>query len=178
MASGTPSIPPGKVARLASNLSELFLLDPSVVFLNHGSFGACPRPVFEDYQRWQLKLERQPVEFLDSRRGLGKNLSVMREAMAAEFGTSSENIAAVTNFVVTPLSFLSGTFYSVDSLPGVFWWVAHADPFFYMIDGFRYGFVGRADGALWLGVIVMAGVNAGLWWLALRMFKTGYKLKA
>ena len=82
---------------MASNLSELFLLDPSVVFLNHGSFGACPRPVFEDYQRWQLKLERQPVEFLDSRRGLGRNLSVMREAMAAEFGTSSENIAAVTN---------------------------------------------------------------------------------
>ncbi len=82
---------------MASNLSEFFLLDPDVVFLNHGSFGACPRPVFEDYQRWQLTLERQPVAFLDSRRGLAKNLGVMRQAMAAEFGTSSENIAAVTN---------------------------------------------------------------------------------
>jgi isopenicillin-N epimerase len=82
---------------LPTNLSEQFLLDPDVVFLNHGSFGACPRPVFEDYQRWQLTLERQPVAFLDSRRGLAKNLATMREAMAAEFGTTSENIAAVTN---------------------------------------------------------------------------------
>jgi isopenicillin-N epimerase len=55
---------------VSSNLAQQFLLDPEVLFLNHGSFGACPRPVFEDYQRWQLKLERQPVEFLDSRRGL------------------------------------------------------------------------------------------------------------
>ncbi|MBP2301737.1 ABC transporter permease [Azospirillum picis] len=89
-----------------------------------------------------------------------------------------DNIAAVTNFVVTPLSFLSGTFYSVDTLPEIFWWVAHFDPFFYMIDGFRYGFVGTSDGSRWLGVAVMLGVNAGLWWLAWRMFKTGYKLKA
>jgi isopenicillin-N epimerase len=48
-------------------LRDLFLLDPTVVFLNHGSFGACPRPVFEAYQRWQLELERQPVEFLGRR---------------------------------------------------------------------------------------------------------------
>jgi isopenicillin-N epimerase len=82
---------------LTTNLSQQFLLDPEVTFLNHGSFGACPRPVFEDYQRWQLTLERQPVAFLDSRRGLAKNLLVMREAMAAEFGTTADNIAAVTN---------------------------------------------------------------------------------
>jgi isopenicillin-N epimerase len=59
---------------LATNLAQHFLLDPEVHFLNHGSFGACPRPVFEDYQRWQLQLERQPVAFLDSRRGLIANL--------------------------------------------------------------------------------------------------------
>ena len=82
---------------MTTNLSQQFLLDPQVTFLNHGSFGACPRPVFEDYQRWQLTLERQPVAFLDSRRGLATNLLVMRDAMAAEFGTTSENIAAVTN---------------------------------------------------------------------------------
>ena len=82
---------------MTTNLSQQFLLDPEVTFLNHGSFGACPRPVFEDYQRWQLTLERQPVAFLDSRRGLATNLLVMRDAMAAEFGTTSENIAAVTN---------------------------------------------------------------------------------
>jgi len=82
---------------LTTNLAEQFLLDPDVVFLNHGSYGACPRPVFEDYQRWQRELERQPVAFLNSHRNLGKNLHAMREAMAAEFGTSIENIAAVVN---------------------------------------------------------------------------------
>ena len=82
---------------MTTNLSEQFLLDPEVVFLNHGSFGACPRPVFEAYQRWQVQLERQPVEFLDSRRGLARNLKVVREALAAEFGSAVDNIAAVTN---------------------------------------------------------------------------------
>ncbi|HEY6042689.1 MAG TPA: aminotransferase, partial [Anaerolineae bacterium] len=49
------------------NLRDNFLLDPQIIFLNHGSFGACARPVFEEYQRWQLELERQPVEFLGRR---------------------------------------------------------------------------------------------------------------
>ena len=82
---------------MPTNLSQQFLLDPDVVFLNHGSFGACPRPVFEDYQRWQLKLERQPVAFLDSRRELAKNLRVAREALAAELHTDAENVAQVSN---------------------------------------------------------------------------------
>lgn len=82
---------------LSTNLAQQFLLDPEVVFLNHGSFGACPRPVFEDYQRWQRKLELQPVAFLDSRRGLQANLRNAREALASELGTSAENIAQVSN---------------------------------------------------------------------------------
>ncbi|MGQ9366569.1 ABC transporter permease [Azospirillum sp. ST 5-10] len=89
-----------------------------------------------------------------------------------------DHIAAVTNFVVTPLSFLSGTFYSVGSLPTVFWWIAHFDPFFYMIDGFRYGFIGRSDGTLAVGVLVLLASNAALWLLAWRMLATGYRLKA
>ena len=82
---------------MPTNLSQQFLLDPDVVFLNHGSFGACPKPVFEDYQRWQLKLERQPVAFLDSRRELANNLRVARVALAAEVGADAENIAQVSN---------------------------------------------------------------------------------
>jgi isopenicillin-N epimerase len=82
---------------VSSNLAQQFLLDPEVLFLNHGSFGACPRPVFEDYQRWQLKLERQPVEFLDSRRGLKANLLVAREALARELNTAPDNVAQVSN---------------------------------------------------------------------------------
>lgn len=82
---------------MTSNLSEHFLLDPDVVFLNHGSFGACPRPVFEDYQRWQLTLERQPVEFLSAHRDLGRNLATARRAFAGELGTAEQNIAMVIN---------------------------------------------------------------------------------
>lgn len=89
-----------------------------------------------------------------------------------------DHIAAVTNFVVTPLSFLSGTFYALDRLPAAAQAVAHANPFFYMIDGFRYGWTGHADAPPWIGVAVLAVVNAALWLLCHRMFATGYKLKA
>jgi isopenicillin-N epimerase len=71
------------------------LLREDVVFLNHGSFGACPRPVFEAYQRFQLELESEPVEFLGRR--LTELMRTPREALAAELGAASDNIAAVTN---------------------------------------------------------------------------------
>jgi len=89
-----------------------------------------------------------------------------------------DHMAAVTNFVIMPLSFLSGTFYSVQRLPDNFQVIAHANPFFYMIDGLRYGFIGHADGSLAAGVLVTAGVNVGLWLLCHWMFKSGYKLKS
>jgi len=89
-----------------------------------------------------------------------------------------DHIAAVTNFVVTPLSFLSGTFYSIERLPELGRFLAHINPFFYMIDGFRAGFIGQADSNVMTGVLVMAGINIFLWIVSYRMFKTGYKLKA
>ena len=89
-----------------------------------------------------------------------------------------DHIAAVTNFVVTPLAFLSGTFYSIERLPHAAQVAAHLNPFFYMIDGVRYGVTGHADGSLAAGVLVMAGVNAALWTLSTWMFATGYRLKA
>lgn len=89
-----------------------------------------------------------------------------------------DHIAAVTNFVVTPLSFLSGTFYSIERLPELGRFLAHINPFFYMIDGFRSGFIGQADSNVMTGVLVMAGINIFLWIVSYRMFKTGYKLKA
>ncbi len=89
-----------------------------------------------------------------------------------------DHMAAVTNFIVTPLSFLSGTFYTVDRLPEGFRLFALANPFFYMIDGFRFGFIDHADGSLALGALVVAAVDVGLALLAYWMFKAGYKLKA
>ena len=88
-----------------------------------------------------------------------------------------DHMAAVTNFVITPLAFLSGTFYSIDRLPGIWNTVARSNPFFYMIDGFRYGFIGQSDSSPGLGIAVMVGMNLFLGWVALRMFSTGYKLK-
>ncbi|TCS64973.1 ABC transporter permease [Varunaivibrio sulfuroxidans] len=89
-----------------------------------------------------------------------------------------DHIAAVTNFIVTPLSFLSGTFYSISRLPENFQFFAHINPFFYMIDGFRYGFIGVADAPPMRGLAVIFFVNLVLWVICYRMFKTGYKLKA
>ncbi|CCQ72360.1 ABC transporter permease [Magnetospira sp. QH-2] len=88
-----------------------------------------------------------------------------------------DHMAAVTNFIITPLSFLSGTFYSVERLPETFRALAHANPFFYMIDGFRYGFIGQSDAPLALGAAVLIGVNLVLWLTVHRMISTGYKLK-
>jgi isopenicillin-N epimerase len=78
-------------------VKELFLLDPDVVFLNHGSFGACPRPVFEAYQRFQRELELQPVEFLALERRLPELLDVARERLAAFVGADPDNLAFATN---------------------------------------------------------------------------------
>jgi isopenicillin-N epimerase len=75
----------------------LFLLDPDVVFLNHGSFGACPRPVFEEYQRWQRELERQPVEFLALERRFPELLDGARVRLAAYVGADAGDLAFAPN---------------------------------------------------------------------------------
>ena len=82
---------------MTENLSSLFLLRPDVTFLNHGSYGACPRPVFEEYQRWQVQMEAQPVAFLDPARGLSGWMRDARVAMAGELNTDADNIVGQTN---------------------------------------------------------------------------------
>ncbi len=89
-----------------------------------------------------------------------------------------DHMAAITNFVIMPLSFLSGTFYSTQRLPEIWQIVAHFNPFFYLIDGFRNGFIGSADANPLFGMAVVAGVNIVLLGIVYRMFATGYKLKA
>jgi ABC-2 type transport system permease protein len=98
--------------------------------------------------------------------------------MAGIWADKFDHIAAVTNFIVTPAAFLSGTFYSIESLPGIWNAVAHANPLFFLIDGFRAGFIGRADGPLLVGALVVAALNAALWAVCHQMFARGYKLKA
>ena len=87
-------------------------------------------------------------------------------------------MAAITNFVIVPLSFLSGTFYSIERLPETWQFVAQFNPFFYAIDGFRYGFIGQGDAGFWLGAAVMLGVDLVLFLIVHRMLVTGYNLKS
>lgn len=88
-----------------------------------------------------------------------------------------DHLAFVTNFIIMPAAFLSGTFYSVDRLPGIWNTVAHLNPFFFNIDGFRYGFIGQSDSPVWIGIAVITAINLCLWCVCLWMFRTGYKLK-
>ncbi len=88
-----------------------------------------------------------------------------------------DQMAAITNFIITPLSFLSGTFYSVQALPPLFRALTHANPIFYLIDGSRYGFVGVSDASPWTGLAVCLAaalaVNGLAWW----WLKTGWRMK-
>jgi ABC-2 type transport system permease protein len=96
----------------------------------------------------------------------------------AVWGEKVDHVQAVTNFVVSPLAFLSGTFYTIDRLPQPWHTLAQWDPFFYMIDGFRFGFIDRAEANLGLGITVLVVANAALFALCHWMFRTGYKLRA
>ena len=88
-----------------------------------------------------------------------------------------DHAAAVTNFVVTPLSLLSGTFYSVHQLSPTFQAVSHANPFFYVISGFRSGFLGVSDSPLLIGGIALLALNVALWALCYALLKSGWKIK-
>lgn len=97
---------------MSENLARQFLIREDVVFLNHGSFGACPRPVFETYQGWQLELEREPVEFLG--RKLTENMRVPRQALAAELNCDEQEVVGVIN-ATTGLNIVAR---SLDLKPG------------------------------------------------------------
>jgi ABC-2 type transport system permease protein len=102
----------------------------------------------------------------------------MAGILTAVWADKFDHMAAVTNFVVTPLTFLSGTFYTIDRLPDWAQFLAHYNPFFYNIDGFRYGFLGQDSSQPLLGVLVMIAVNIALFVWTYLVIRSGYKLKA
>ena len=110
------------------------------------------------------------VEFLAQTGGLAA-------ANPGDARTQALRVAAFTNFIILPLTFLSGVFYSIHSLPP-FWQIAsHLNPVFYMIDGFRYGFFGAADAAPWLSLAIVGASFIALSLLTLTLLRTGYKLR-
>jgi len=97
--------------------------------------------------------------------------------VAAIFANKFDQLSAISNFVVTPLSFLSGTFYSITALPEPMQKMSHANPFFYIIDGVRYGMIGVSDSTPALGIAIATGAALAVLVLCWRWFRMGYRLK-
>ena len=89
-----------------------------------------------------------------------------------------DNMATITNFVIVPLSFLSGTFYSVSELPSILKTLSYYNPFFYMIDGFRFAFIGQSDGSIKIGLRYLIILALMVWLLSYLLYKKGYKIKS
>ena len=89
-----------------------------------------------------------------------------------------DQLAVVNQFIILPLSFLSGTFYSIDVLPATFQKLILFNPLFYLIDGFRYGFLGTSDGPIMTGVIVITLINIILFAIVLKVLKSGWRIKS
>jgi ABC-2 type transport system permease protein len=109
---------------------------------------------------------------------LGAALAGALGVLAGIVSDKIDQLAAFQNFVILPLTMLSGVFYSVHSLPGFWRELSHANPFFYMIDGFRYGFFGASDVSPWLsgGIVVLSFLGVAA--VCLALLKSGYKLRS
>jgi len=97
--------------------------------------------------------------------------------IAGLYADKFDQMATVTNFIIVPLSFLSGTFYSIEKLPNILKGLSYYNPFFHMIDGFRYSFIGQLDGSLKFGIFFLSIVSIVTWYFAYFLFKKGYKIK-
>ena len=89
-----------------------------------------------------------------------------------------DHMASATNFIIVPLSFLSGTFYSIHRLPNILREISEFNPFFHIIDGFRYGFLGTSDGSVEFGFLYLIILTLIAWYISYFLFKKGYKIKS
>ena len=98
--------------------------------------------------------------------------------IAGLYADKFDQMATVTNFVIVPLSFLSGTFYSIERLPDILKNLSYYNPFFHMIDGFRYSFIGQSDGSIKFGIIFLLIISSVTWYISYLLYKKGYKIKS
>ncbi len=108
---------------------------------------------------------------------LGAALMGTLGLIAGLWAEKFDQLAAFQNFAIMPMTFLSGVFYSIHSLPAFWQKVSHLNPFFYMIDGFRYGFFGVSDVSPWLSLGVVATVLAGVSVVTVHLLRIGYKIR-
>ena len=98
--------------------------------------------------------------------------------IAGIFANKFDQLSAISNFLVTPLAFLSGTFYSIEALPPFMQVLSHANPFFYIIDGVRFGMIGVSDSSPWVGLAVVSVASVLVLMICWRWMDTGYRMKA
>ena len=89
-----------------------------------------------------------------------------------------DHTATITNFIITPLSFLSGVFYSIERLPDFFQSISKINPFFYIIDICRFGFLGKSDGSIGIGLVYLTILSIIVWLISYYLYKIGYKIKS
>jgi ABC-2 type transport system permease protein len=109
---------------------------------------------------------------------LGAGLMGALGLIAGLWAEKFDQIAAFQNFVIMPMTFLSGVFYSIHSLPIIWQNVSHLNPFFYMIDGFRFGFFGVSDVSPWLSLGIVSAAFAVVSLVAITLLRTGYKIRS
>ena len=109
---------------------------------------------------------------------LGATLLGTLGLIAGLWAEKFDQLAAFQNFVIMPMTFLSGVFYSIHSLPAFWQGMSHLNPFFYMIDGFRYGFFGQSDVSPWLSLAIVAVALVAASALALHLLRIGYKMRS
>jgi ABC-2 type transport system permease protein len=126
---------------------------------------------------WLVPLPLPNVLWLAAFAFTGSGILAALGIVAGIWAEKFDQLAAFQNFVVMPLTFLAGVFYSVESLPPFWQAASHLNPFFYAIDGFRYAFFGRADVSPWTSLAIASATFCALSWLTLRLLRSGYKLR-
>jgi len=174
------------VGKIQGNIVDYLMPPLSTGELMAGLVGASvTRAVLVGFAVW-LAMLLWPGVSVDIRRPelvlwfglMGALLLSFLGLLTSVWAEKFDHAAAVSNFVVTPLSLLSGTFYSVHQLSPTFQKVSHANPFFYVISGFRYGFLGVADSPILFGALLLLAINVVLGLICYALLRAGWKIKA
>lgn len=126
---------------------------------------------------WLVPLPLPNPAWLAAFAFLGAGILGALGIVAGIWAEKFDQLAAFQNFLVMPLTFLAGVFYSVESLPPFWQAVSRLNPFFYAIDGFRYAFFGRSDVSPWTSLAIAGGTFCALSWMTLLLLRSGYKLR-
>jgi ABC-2 type transport system permease protein len=126
---------------------------------------------------WLLPLPVPNLLWLAAFAFAGAGILAALGIIAGIWAEKFDQLAGFQNFVVMPLTFLAGVFYSVQSLPPFWQAASHLNPFFYAIDGFRYAFFGQADVSPWASLAIASATLCALSWITLRLLRRGYKLR-